>query len=245
VRIRCAPALTIFGGHSGGGTPLPIPNREVKPASADGTRRATSRESRSPPNYFKARSLLRAFSFWGYDRRVELKTNGLILRPWMVDDVPAIVEACSDPEIPRWIPMIPSPYGEEDAQSFIGLAHENWERGEGYNFAIVDAADGRLAGSIAVRILRFRTGHFGYWVARDARGRGVATEALRALCRWAVDSLDVKRLELLTDPENLASQRVAEKAGFQREGLLRSSLEYRDGRRRDSILFAALPEELG
>src|SRR5262247_2813212 len=43
--------LTRFGGHSGGGTPLPIPNREVKPASAAGTRRATSRESRSPPNY--------------------------------------------------------------------------------------------------------------------------------------------------------------------------------------------------
>src|SRR5438093_2198951 len=43
--------LDNFGGHCGGGTPLPIPNRAVKPASADGTRRATSRESRSPPNY--------------------------------------------------------------------------------------------------------------------------------------------------------------------------------------------------
>src|SRR5436309_4403492 len=52
----CAKRLDNFGGHSGGGTPLPIPNREVKPASADGTRRATSRESRSPPNYFRAAS---------------------------------------------------------------------------------------------------------------------------------------------------------------------------------------------
>lgn len=175
---------------------------------------------------------------------MELKTKELILRPWMLDDVPAIVEACGDPEIPRWLPMIPSPYGEEDARSFVGLAHENWERGEVYNFAIVDAGSGRLAGSIAMRARPFRTGHFGYWVARDARGRGVATEALLALGRWAVETLDVKRLELLTDPENLASQRVAEKAGFQREGLLRSSLEYRDGRRRDSILFSALPDEL-
>jgi hypothetical protein len=49
--VRLALHLTIFGGHSDGGTPLPIPNREVKPASADGTRRATSRESRSPPNF--------------------------------------------------------------------------------------------------------------------------------------------------------------------------------------------------
>ena len=175
---------------------------------------------------------------------MELKTKGLILRPWELDDAPAIVDACRDPEIPRWLPMVPSPYGEEDAQSFIGLAHDNWERGEVYNFAIVDAGNRRLAGSIAVRIRPFSTGVFGYWVAREARGRGVATEALLTICRWSVDTLDMKRLELLTDPDNLASQRVAEKAGFQREGLLRSSLEYRDGRRRDSILFAALPDEL-
>lgn len=158
--------------------------------------------------------------------------------------MPAIAEACNDPEIARWLPMIPSPYSEEDAVSFIGQAHENWERGEAYSFAILDAAGGQLVGSIAMRVRRFRTGHLGYWVTREARDRGVATEALKTLCRWAVDTLDVKRLELLTDPENVASQRVAEKAGFQREGLLRSSLEYRDGRRRDSILFSALPDEL-
>lgn len=175
---------------------------------------------------------------------MELRTNALILRPWKLDDAAAIVEACNEPEIARWLPIIPSPYGEEDAVSFIGQAHESWKRGEGYNFAILDAADGQLAGSIGVRVLPFSTGHFGYWVTREARGRGVATEALKALCRWAVDTLDFKRLELLTDPDNVASQRVAEKAGFQREGLLRSSLEYRDGRRRDSIMFSALPEEL-
>jgi RimJ/RimL family protein N-acetyltransferase len=175
---------------------------------------------------------------------MELRSSSLVLRPWKLDDAPAIAEACSDPEISRWLPMIPSPYGEEDALSYIGQSHETWERGEAYNFAILDAAGGQLAGSIAMRVLRFNTGHFGYWVTREARGQGVATEALETLCRWAVDDLDIKRLELLTDPENVASQRVAEKAGFQREGLLRSSLEYRDGRRQDSILFSALPDEL-
>ena len=180
-----------------------------------------------------------------YNRRMELRTNGLILRPWHVDDAPALVDACNDPEIARWLPILPSPYTEQDAETFIGHSRESWDSGESFNFAIVDAETGRLAGSIAMRARRFSTGHFGYWVAREARGRGVATEALRALCRWAVDSLDVKRLELLTDPENVASQRVAEKAGFQREGVLRSSLEYRDGTRRDSIIFAALAGELG
>src|SRR5437773_1286360 len=57
--------LTISGGHSGGGTPLPIPNRAVKPASADGTRRATSRESRTPPDYFQKGRRKRPFVVLG------------------------------------------------------------------------------------------------------------------------------------------------------------------------------------
>ena len=97
---------------------------------------------------------------------------------------------------------------------------------------------------MAVRLTRFHIGHFGYWITREARGRGVATEALKALCRWGVESLGLKRLELVTDPENTASQRVAEKAGFRREGILRSALEYRDGTRRDSVMFSLLPGEL-
>jgi len=175
---------------------------------------------------------------------MELRTNGLVLRPWRPADAPALASACEDVEIARWLPVIPSPYTEADAQAHLAQARENWDRGDAYNFAITDAATGELAGSITVRIRRFRIGHIGYWVAREARGRGTATEALKALCRWCVDTLELKRLELLTDPDNVASQRVAEKAGFRREGILRSTLQYRDGTRRDSVIFSLLPDEL-
>jgi RimJ/RimL family protein N-acetyltransferase len=173
---------------------------------------------------------------------MELRADGIVLRPWRIEDAPAVTAACQDPEIARWIPLIPTPYTEQDARDFLEhiAASE-----DSYGFAVVDAESGELAGSIAIRLQRFSTGHIGYWVAREARGRGVATAALNALCRWAVDELDLQRLELVTDPENLASQRVAEKAGFQREGVMRSGLEYQDGRRRDSVLFSLLPEELG
>jgi RimJ/RimL family protein N-acetyltransferase len=90
-----------------------------------------------------------------------------------------------------------------------------------------------------------QTGHIGYWVAREARGRGLCTHALRVVCRWAIDELRLGRLELVTDPDNFASQRVAEKAGFQREAVLRAHLLYRDGSRRDSVMFSLLPGELG
>jgi RimJ/RimL family protein N-acetyltransferase len=75
-------------------------------------------------------------------------------------------------------------------------------------------------------------------------GRVVATRALRRLCRHALDELGFERLELFTDPDNVASQRVAEKTGFQREGVLRSHLRHPDGRRRDSVMFSLLPGEL-
>ena len=175
---------------------------------------------------------------------MELRANGLLLRPWSLEDAPALVEACNDPEIERWLPVIPSPYSEADAQTYIDQSRESWEKGDSFNFAILDAETGRLAGSISMRVKRFSTGHIGYWVAREARGRGIASEALRILCRWAVEALEVQRLELLADVDNPGSQRVAEKAGFQREGILRSSLEYRDGTRGDSLIFSLLVDEL-
>jgi RimJ/RimL family protein N-acetyltransferase len=172
---------------------------------------------------------------------MELRADGIVLRLWRVEDAPAVTAACQDPEIARWIPLIPTPYREEDARDFLEhvVASE-----DSYGFAVLDSETGDLAGSIAIKQQRFSTGHIGYWVAREARGRGVATSALKTLCRWAVDELGLKRLELVTDPENVASQRVAEKAGFQREGIMRSALEYQDGRRRDSVLFSLLPDEL-
>jgi RimJ/RimL family protein N-acetyltransferase len=175
---------------------------------------------------------------------MELRADGFTLRPWEAGDGPAVTVACQDPEIVRWLPIIPSPYTETDAREFLEQSRLNWDRGEAYGFALVDD-EGELLGSIAMRILRFSTGHIGYWVTPGARGRDLATNALKTLCRWAVDDLGLKRLELMTDPENIASQRVAEKAGFRREGILRSALEYRDGSRSDSVVFSLLAEELG
>lgn len=175
---------------------------------------------------------------------MELRADGFKLRPWEAGDAPAVTAACQDPDIARWIPIIPSPYTEEDARDFLEQSRLNWELGDAYGFALVDEA-GELLGAIGMRMLRFSTGHIGYWVAPGARGRGVATDALKALCRWAIDELGLERLELVTDPENAPSQRVAEKAGFRREGIHRSALEYRDGTRRDSVMFSLLPEELG
>ena len=170
---------------------------------------------------------------------MKLRDADLELRPWTLDDVPAIVAACNDPEILHWIPVIPRPYTAEHARAFV--------RGEvpgigGQQFAVTDA--GRVVGSIGMSVNDSGTGHIGYWCAPRARGRGQTTRALRLLCAHALEELGLQRLELITDPDNHASQRVAEKVGFRREGVLRSHLAHPDGRRRDSVMFSLLPGEL-
>jgi RimJ/RimL family protein N-acetyltransferase len=104
--------------------------------------------------------------------------------------------------------------------------------------------DGAPIGSIGMRTNESRVGHIGYWCAREARGRGYTTRALRVVSRFAIEELRFGRLELITDPDNHPSQRVAEKVGFRREGVLRSHLLHPDGRRRDSVMFSLLPGEL-
>jgi RimJ/RimL family protein N-acetyltransferase len=171
---------------------------------------------------------------------VEIRGDGLVLRAWVDDDVPAIVRACQDPEILHWIPVIPRPYTEEHARAFV---RGEWSTEPGRQFAVTE--NGGLVGSIGMRVNDVnRNGHIGYWCAPEARGRGVTTRALRLVCRYGFDELRLGRLELITDPDNRASQRVAEKVGFQREGVLRSHLVHPDGRRRDSVMFSLLPGEL-
>jgi RimJ/RimL family protein N-acetyltransferase len=170
---------------------------------------------------------------------MELRDGDLVLRPWTEDDIPAIVEGCNDPEVARWIPLIPYPYTEADALAFL--------RGEvapaDYRLAI--AVDEAILGGIGMGVdANAHRGRIGYWMAASSRGRGTCTRALRLLARHALVDLALQRLDLITDPDNHASQRVAEKVGFQREGVLRAHLRHPDGRIRDSVMFSLLPGEL-
>lgn len=167
---------------------------------------------------------------------MRLEDGDLALRPFTEADVPAIAAACQDPEIPRWT-SVPSPYTEEDARAFV--------RGGGKerSFAVVDAQTDGLLGSVGFWLEADGRAGFGYWTRKEARGRGVASRALRLLAGWAAHEHDLARLQLVVEPANAASVRVAEKAGFRREGLLRSYIELK-GTRRDVYLYALLPEEM-
>jgi RimJ/RimL family protein N-acetyltransferase len=174
-----------------------------------------------------------------------LAAAGLVLRRPDADDVPWITAACSDRELSRYIPGISYPYAQSDARAFIEHVGQGWAEGTGAAFVIADAATGDGWGTIGLHLYPAdaELGEVGYWLRREARGQGAATTAVRLVSGWAFVQLGIRRLNLMTAPENAASQRVAERAGFTREGLLRAWLPTSAGRR-DSVMYSLLPDDL-
>ena len=133
-------------------------------------------------------------------------------------DVDALTAACQDPEIPRWT-LVPAPYRRADALGWIAATELELDSGLGINWLAVDAEDRLLASIGLMGIDRERgTGEIGYWVAREARGRGVATRAVRLVCEWAASELGLTTLELVIHEDNAPSHAVARAAGFAEAG---------------------------
>lgn len=150
-----------------------------------------------------------------------LRVDELLLRPWSADDIPALVEACADPEIMRWAGL-PRPFDAAAAAAFVAETDALWGDGTGAPFAIVDAAAGTLLGAIT----RFGPdGHratLGCWVAAAARGRGVGTRVIRAITDWTFATTETVRVEAFILADNEPSHAMMARAGFTREGLLRA-----------------------
>jgi RimJ/RimL family protein N-acetyltransferase len=170
-----------------------------------------------------------------------LAAGGIVLRRPEPSDIPWITAACSDRELTRYIPGIPYPYAQADARAFIDRAAGAWAEGSAATFVISEVTDGTGLGTIALHLAAGDAGlaEVGYWLTREARGRGAATIAVQLVSRWAFAVVGVDRLSLQTAPENVASQRVAERAGFTREGTLRAWMPAPGGRRH-SVMFSLL-----
>jgi RimJ/RimL family protein N-acetyltransferase len=174
-----------------------------------------------------------------------LAAGGIVLRRLERGDIPWITAACADRELSRYIPAIPYPYAEADAAGFIERAARAWAEGTGATFVISNVPDAAALGTIGLHLAAGDAGlaEVGYWLTRQARGRGAATIAVQLVSRWAFEAVGIGRLSLQTAPENLASQRVAERAGFTREGLLRGWMPTPDGRRH-SVMFSLLATDI-
>lgn len=173
-----------------------------------------------------------------------LSDDVVALRPWSAADVPAQLAAFSDAAFQRFSDW--EPRTEADARRSLVEQEQARRRGEQVELAVV-ARDDRdvVLGGASLNGVDLSQGRaaVGYWLAPEARGRGFATRSVRLLAGWAFEDLGVVRLELTCGPDNRASQRVAERCGFTREGILPSHMPFKGGRR-DTVVFSLLPDDL-
>jgi RimJ/RimL family protein N-acetyltransferase len=155
----------------------------------------------------------------------ELRAGDLVLRPPREEDVATITEACQDGEIARFLPLIPHPYTEDDARTWLAMTRRGWAR-QPDEKAFAITREGRLIGVVS---LRPAAGGIGYWLAREARGEGVMPSAVAAVIEWGRREHGISAFHLLAHPENRSSQRVAEKLGFVFAGEVQHEPPFRDG----------------
>jgi RimJ/RimL family protein N-acetyltransferase len=145
-----------------------------------------------------------------------------------------------DPDLERFTLLPSNPDGQFLA-GWLGRYEQGWDDGSCAGFAVRSADDGRVLGFGAfVRLeLDHRQGEVGYAVSPAARGRGVASRTVALLTRWGFDVLELERIELRIDPANGASVRVAERAGYRLDGVLRN-LHFKEGLRTDAGVWSRL-----
>ncbi|MEV4478221.1 GNAT family N-acetyltransferase [Micromonospora coxensis] len=170
---------------------------------------------------------------------VEITAPGLLLRPWRVEDAPAVLDALREPAIARWNP---SRWVSDDLAGATDWVRyrADWSGGDHVSLAVASETDGSLLGSVSLHEIRGEDASIGYWTVAAARGAGVASRAVSALTGWAFTELRLHRIELCHAVANLASCRVAERAGYRAEGILREAFRYGDGLRHDEHLHARL-----
>ncbi|MET0452158.1 MAG: GNAT family N-acetyltransferase [Mycobacterium sp.] len=152
-----------------------------------------------------------------------------LLRPWILDDAAAVVEAFDDPAIRRW--HVARADSIDEALELIARWQSGWAKESECNWAVVDPDDEVLLGRIALKGLNLldATAEVAYWMCPTSRGRGVCTQAVVTLSQWAFRCAGFHRLELDHSTSNPASCRVAVKSGFRAEGIRRGAALHADG----------------
>lgn len=170
--------------------------------------------------------------------------GAVVLREFREQDAHLAVEMGSDPYIPL-IGTLPAFPSRQQASEWVDRQRGRLAEGLGLSFAIADAGYGRAIGSIGLWLQNLSAGRatVGYSVSPAHRGRGVASSALQAVTAFGWTIPELHRIELYIEPWNAGSLHVAQTAGYQREGLLRSHNEF-GGIRRDMLLHASLRAEL-
>lgn len=169
------------------------------------------------------------------------------IRPYEADDVLAHLEAvqASLPALMAWLPWPHAEWSAKDSLEWVLSRPPAWQNGTSYCFVIENVQTGAFLGDIALMNLdeRHRLGEIGYWMRSDQSGQGYARRAVKLVRQFGFRTLGLQRIEILVEPHNHASRRVAEAAGAVEEGLLRRRLGGQP-KNRDAVLYALVDPRL-
>lgn len=172
---------------------------------------------------------------------MKIDCGACVLREWREEDIAALPALANDWDIAANMrDSFPYPYERKDAELWVRF---NLSRAVPENFAI--EVEGELAGGAGFMLLqaeRRGCAELGYWLGKRFWGRGIATAACTALAAYLFETYDLRRVEAHAHGGNLASQRVLEKSGFTREGVLRAAV-IKGGEVRDMHLFGRVRQD--
>ena len=156
-------------------------------------------------------------------------TDGVVLmRPFHLNDAQDLFAAVNESfvDLKPWMSWAHEGYSLQEAKDFIRITRARWEEGTLFGFAITDAKTGSILGGCSLSHIHpvYHLCNLGYWVRTSRRGEGIAVRATRLAARYAFEKVGLIRFEVVMAVGNIASRRVAEKAGAHYEGILHNRM---------------------
>jgi [ribosomal protein S5]-alanine N-acetyltransferase len=167
---------------------------------------------------------------------MKLETPRLILRPWTTEDLLAFEQISNDPDVADFTSRFVYPQPEGWAKTRLERMTARF--GDNHSaYAVIWRETLEIVAEVSIGLEPKRArGELGYMCARDWRGHGIVPESVKALIAWVFTNLEVNRIQACHFPRNPASGRVLEKAGLQREGVLRGYI-LKNGVSEDVIMY--------
>jgi RimJ/RimL family protein N-acetyltransferase len=168
-------------------------------------------------------------------------TDGVVvLRRMRESDRAVVLSTMGDPVVRQWLNMPRSPR-DADFDSTLRVIRNGFATGDRYDYCVTEPPDDVSLGAVIASRRHRDNYELAYLAGAGGRGRGLMTRGVRLLCDWLFVE-GVGRIEVRTHPGNEASQRLAERCGFRREGVERRSI-WLHNRREDAILWSLLPDD--
>lgn len=177
----------------------------------------------------------------------EVRSERLLLRPLVASDAGQFLDAIEESRqhLAPWLAWPPNIQHLDDARDLCLRWAAKWTLRTDLGFGMFSTADGRFLGAIGLHDPNWelRSFEIGYWLRTSAVGAGYVTEAVQLLAITCFEALDAQRVEIRCDPNNLASRHVPERLGIPLEGHLRNAWLDPLGNVRDTLIFAATPDD--